>query len=62
MEATYKVEPLAVSRQRAAVQLDVSTDTIDRLVQAGKLDQIKVGVRRVGITWKSLTKLIGEDA
>jgi orotate phosphoribosyltransferase-like protein len=59
---TPKTDPLAVSRQRAAAELGVSTDTIDRLVARGVLDQIKVSERKVSIRWKSLLKLIGEDA
>ena len=58
-----KSAPLTVSRQRAAVELgDCSLDTVDRLVATGKLEKAQVGPRKVAIKYKSILKLIGEDA
>jgi predicted site-specific integrase-resolvase len=52
--------PLAVSPRKAPKTLDVSEDTIERLVQAGKLKCVRISARRNGITWKSLRELVGE--
>jgi hypothetical protein len=56
------IEPFAVSRQTAALLLDCSTDHIDVLTQLGHLDRVKLGIRKVGITMRSLKRLIGEVA
>jgi hypothetical protein len=55
-------EPFAVSRATAARLLDVSTDHIDVLIQRGHLERVMLGIRKVGITWKSLKRLVGEEA
>ena len=54
------VQPLVVSLKRAAQVLDVSEDTVERLVERGDLRRVQLSARRVGITWHSLQKLIGE--
>ena len=53
-------DPLAVSKKRARVELgDISEDTLDRLIAAGKLEKIQVGPRKVAITWRSILQLVG---
>ena len=54
-------EPFAVSRQTAALLLDCSTDHIDVLTQRGQLERVQLGVRKVGITMRSLKRLVGEE-
>jgi hypothetical protein len=51
---------LAVSRAEAARMLCCSVQHIDDLINRGKLKKISIGVRRVAITWSSLTKFVGE--
>jgi hypothetical protein len=51
-------EPFAVSRRTAAKTLDCSICHIDDLVDMGQLDRVQLGVRRVGITWRSLKRLV----
>jgi hypothetical protein len=63
MKLPNRTDPLTVSRKRAAVELgDISEDTLDRLIAAGKLEKIQVGPRKVAIKWASILKLIGEVA
>lgn len=63
MKLPDRTEPLTVSRKRAAEELgNCSTDTVDRLVDAGKLEKVQVGPRKVAIKYQSLLKLIGEVA
>jgi orotate phosphoribosyltransferase-like protein len=47
---------VVVSKKRAAAALDVSVDTIDRLVARGELESVQVSDRRVGVTWRSILK------
>jgi len=54
-------EPFAVSRQTAARLLDCSTDHIDALIQRAQLERVKLGIRKVGITMRSLKRLVGEE-
>ena len=41
---------------------DISEDTLDRLIAAGKLEKIQVGPRKVAITWRSILQLVGGEA
>lgn len=58
---TTPKEPLAVSRETAANLLDCSLDHIDVLSQRGQLERIKIGIRKVAITMRSLKRLVGEE-
>jgi hypothetical protein len=51
-------EPFLVSRRTAAKLYDCSIDHIDFLVSSGQLDRVELGARRVGITWRSLKRLV----
>ena len=51
------VKPLVVSRRNAAALLDVSVDKIDELISWGKLQTIKLGLRRVGIKMASVERV-----
>ena len=58
-------EPLAVSRREAGRMLGCSIDTIDRLVDAGKLKKIKIGLGRngrVSIVWKSILEHVEQGS
>ena len=57
-----QTDRLVVSRRSAAEQLDCSEDTIDRLAARGELDLVRFSPRRVGITVRSLRKLIERGA
>ena len=50
------VKPLVVSRRNAAA-LDVSVDKIDELISWGKLQTVKLGLRRVGIKMASVERI-----
>jgi hypothetical protein len=54
------VKPLVVSRRNAAALLDVSVDKIDELISWGKLQTVKLGLRRVGIKMASVEKIADE--
>jgi hypothetical protein len=47
---------VVVSRKTAAAALDVSLDTVDRLVKSGALEGVDVSERRKGVTWRSVLK------
>jgi excisionase family DNA binding protein len=46
------------SREQTADQLSVSTQTIDRLIESGKLACVRVGKRRVAIPASSLAAYV----
>ena len=58
------VKPLIVSRRNAAALLDVSVDKIDELISWGKLQTVKLGLRRVGIKMSSVERVaeVGVEA
>jgi excisionase family DNA binding protein len=47
-------EPIAYSKRQLRAMLDISDDTIDRLVRSGELEAVQVGPRTVRITRASL--------
>lgn len=53
-------KPFCVSRKHAAELLDVSVDTIDRMIQRGHLKRVQLSSRKPGIIYSSLEALIGE--
>jgi hypothetical protein len=56
-------QPLLVSRKEAARIMSVSTDTIDSLLSQNRLERVDISERRIGITTRSLNKLVyGEVA
>jgi excisionase family DNA binding protein len=58
-----EAEPrLVLSPKKAARALDVSEDTIGRLVEAGELESVRISARRRGITLRSLRKLVESPA
>jgi len=60
--SNHVLAPVVVSPQRACEALDISRWTLRRLIQNGKLTQVQISERRVGITWKSIKELVGEAA
>ena len=62
MQNTTELPRLAISRNEAARQLDVSLDTIDRMVARGELEKIQVSTRKVAITTRSLLRLLPSEA
>ena len=55
-----KRKPLCVSRTHAAEILDVSLDTIDRMIERGRLKRVQLSSRKPGIIYSSIEALIGE--
>jgi hypothetical protein len=55
-------EPLTVSKRRASEELDCSVDTIDRLIETGRLRKVQVGPRKVSVIWRSIIDLIEGSA
>ena len=53
---------LVVSKKGAAKALDCSVDTVDRLVARGDLERVQLSPRRVGVTWRSMLKLLERGA
>jgi hypothetical protein len=53
---------LVVSEKSAAVELGVSRDTIRRMVARGDLERVQISPRRIGITSRSILKLIDKGA
>ena len=51
------VKPLVVSRRNAAALLDCSVDKVDELIAWGKLQTVKLGLRRVGIKMASIERV-----
>lgn len=49
-----------ISRQQAAETLGVSAQTIDRLIDAGRLRALRLGKRRIGIPQASLATYVAE--
>ncbi len=54
--------PLTVSKRRAADELACSIDTVDRLIETGRLRKAQIGPRKVAVIWRSILDLIGEPA
>ncbi len=54
-----KPDPLVASRATAARVLDVGIDFIDDvLIPSGALVKVKLGPRKVGVTWASLKAFV----
>lgn len=54
---SYDEPPRVVlSRKKTAIALDVSEDTVDRLVERGELEAVQISLRRKGITWASILR------
>jgi transposase len=53
---------LVISEKKAAAELDVSPDTIRRMVARGDLERVNLSARRHGITTRSIHKLIDKGA
>ena len=52
-----RITPLVVSRKTAAALLDCSEDCVDGLIASGKLQTVKLGLRRVGIKMHSIERI-----
>lgn len=50
--------PVLVSVRRAAELLDVSVDTVRRLIAAGDLDAVRLGYRTLRVPVSSLSQLV----
>jgi hypothetical protein len=55
--AEQKIERFIVTRKTAAKMLDCSICHVDDLTDKGQLERVPLGVRRVGITYKSLKRI-----
>lgn len=49
---------ILISKAEAAKRLSVSIHTISRMIKAGRLVAVKVGVRRVGVSLNSVNAII----
>ena len=59
MKDHHKPDPLVVSRTTAARMLDVGTDFVDDvLIPSGALQKVRLGPRKVGVTWASLKAFV----
>lgn len=62
MRTVPNTSPLAVSVPEAARLLGVSVPTIYRLLRAGRLEKVALGIKRTLITLVSINRLLGLEA
>jgi excisionase family DNA binding protein len=61
MRTVPNTAPLAVSVPEAARLLGVSIPTIYRLLRAGRLEKVALGIKRTLITIVSINRLLGPE-
>jgi hypothetical protein len=58
MSEAQELTPFIVSRHKTAKLIDCSVDHVDDLVERGELEKVPTGVRKVGITMRSIKRLV----